>query len=94
MPTYLIERTVPGAAKLTGDQLQAIAAKSCNVVDNLGVPYTWHQTFVAGDKLYCVHSAESAEVVREHSRRGGFPVDQVTEIAATIGPATAAATTT
>jgi hypothetical protein len=90
VPTYLIERTVPGAAQLSRDQLQAIAAKSCDVVNHLDVPYTWHETFVAGDKLFCVHSAPSADVVREHARRGGFPVDRITEIAATIGPHTAA----
>lgn len=91
MPTYLIEREVPGASDLTAEELRDIAKTSNGVVDTLGVPYTWHQSFVAGDKIYCVHEAESAEVILEHSRRAGFPVNLVTDIANTIGPRTAEA---
>jgi hypothetical protein len=86
MPRYIIERTIPNAASLTQDDLSAIARKSCDVVNELGRPYTWHHSYVAGDKVFCIHEAESEEVVREHSRRGGFPVDRVTEIAATMTP--------
>ncbi|HSK26578.1 MAG TPA: DUF4242 domain-containing protein [Jiangellales bacterium] len=89
MPTYLIERNVPGARNLTSEELKGIAQTSNAVVDGLGVPYTWHQSFVAGDKIYCVHEAESADVVYEHARRGGFPADLVVEVPAVIGPQTA-----
>ena len=91
MPTFIIERNVPGADKLTADELRDIAAKSNEVVAGLGVPYTWLTSYVAGDKLYCVHEADSAEMVRRHAREGGFPANKVTEIAAVIGPKTAAA---
>lgn len=89
MPAFLIERNVPGAGDLTPQQLKGIAEKSNAVVDNLGVPYTWHLSYVAGDKIYCVHEAESADDVYEHARRGGFPADLVVEIPATMTPATA-----
>lgn len=89
MPTYIIERNVPGADKLTGDELKAISARSCDVVAGLGVPYKWKTSYVAGDKIYCVHEAESADVIRRHAREGGFPADLVTEVSATIGPQTA-----
>jgi Protein of unknown function (DUF4242) len=89
MPTFIIERNVPGADKLTADELRDIAAKSNQVVAGLGVPYAWLTSYVAGDKLYCVHEAESAEVVKRHAREGGFPADKVTEIVAEIGPHTA-----
>lgn len=89
MPRFIIERTVPGADTLTPDELREIAAKSNAVVAGLGEPYTWHQTYVAGDKLYCVHEAASAEAVMRHAREGGFPADSVTEIASTFGPQTA-----
>lgn len=89
MPTYLIEREVPGASKLTAEELQGIARTSNGVVDSLGVPYTWHQSFVAGDKIYCVHEADSPETVLEHARRGGFPANLVSEVANTFGPKTA-----
>ena len=88
MPTYLIEREIPGASKLTAEQLREIARTSNGVVDTLGVPYTWHQSYVAGDKIYCVHTAESPDDVLEHARRGGFPANLVGEVATTIGPHT------
>jgi hypothetical protein len=87
--TFIIERNVPGAGSLSPEELRAIAEKSNDVVASLGVPYTWHESFAAGDKIYCVHSAESAEAVLEHARRGGFPADAVTPVGGTFGPATA-----
>jgi hypothetical protein len=89
MPTYLIERQLPNAKDLTEDELRAIARTSNGVVDTLGVPYSWHQSFVAGDKFYCVHEADTPEAVLEHARRGGFPADLVSEVVTTIGPHTA-----
>ncbi len=88
MPTYIIERTVPGANMLTPEELHDISAKSNSVVAGLGEPYRWLHSYVAGDKLYCVHEAASPDVVRRHAAEGGFPVDSVTEIASTIGPQT------
>ncbi len=90
MAQFIIEREIPGASTLSGDELAAIAAKSNEVVAGLGVPYTWLQSYVAGDKFYCVHEADDAETVREHARRGGFPADAVVQVAAVIGPETAA----
>ena len=89
MPTFIIERTVPGASELSPDQLKDIAAKSNAVVAGLGEPYRWITSYVAGNKLYCVHEAESAETVYRHAREGGFPADSVTEVKTNIGPETA-----
>lgn len=89
MPLYLIEREIPGASELTPQDLAGIAKKSNEVVESLDSPYTWDRSFVAGDKIYCLHEAESADVVREHARRGGFPADLVVEVAGTFGPQTA-----
>ena len=88
MPKYLIEREVPGAANLSAEELQAISQTSNNVLKEMGEPYTWVQSFVAGDKIYCVHIAPDEETVREHARRGGFPVNSVAEVKAMIDPAT------
>jgi hypothetical protein len=90
MPTYIIERDIPGANTLSADELRDIAAKSNDVVAGLGVPYTWITSYVAGDKLYCVHEAGSAADVERHAREGGFPANKVTEVANIIGPQTAA----
>lgn len=88
MPTFLIERTVPGAAALSSDDLRKIACNSNEVVANLGVAYTWHHSYVAGDKIYCIHETDDVETIREHARRGGFPADLVAEVATTIDPTT------
>ena len=89
MPTYMIEREIPGADKLTADELRDISAKSNEIVAGLGVPYTWVTSFVAGDTVYCVHEAASAEIIERHSREAGFPANKITEVAAVIGPKTA-----
>lgn len=91
MPTYIIERTIPGANSLGEGDLCNISAKSNAVVAGLGEPYTWVRSYVAGNKIYCIHEAESEETVRRHAQEGGFPVDSVTEISAVFGPETAKA---
>jgi Nickel responsive protein SCO4226-like len=93
MPKFIVERNIPGADKLTADELRDISSKSNSVVDGLGVPYVWHHTYAAGDKLYCVHEADSAEVIYRHAKEGGFPADLVAEIKNSFGPATANGTT-
>lgn len=89
MPTFIIERDIPGASELSAGELQEISAKSNKTVDGLGVPYTWITSYVAGDKFYCVHEAPSEDVVREHAERGGFPANRITEVSSVIGPQTA-----
>lgn len=93
MPKFIVERNIPGAENLTADELCDISAKSNAVVSGLGVPYTWHHTYAAGDKLYCVHEADSADTIRRHAREGGFPADLISEIRSTFGPETANRTT-
>jgi hypothetical protein len=88
MPTFLIERDLPAASNLSADELRDIARTSNEVVAELGVPYTWHHSYVAGDKIYCVHETDDPETILEHARRGGFPADLVVSVAATIDPST------
>ncbi|MDT5180461.1 MAG: hypothetical protein QOJ95_4659 [Mycobacterium sp.] len=89
MKRYMIEREIPGASELTEAQLADIARTSNTVVDSLGVPYRWITSYVAGDKIYCVHEAEDDEAIREHARRGGFPANTVSVIANEFGSHTA-----
>lgn len=91
MAQFIIERNIPGASTLSPQELADIAAKSNQVVSDLSVPYTWVTSYVAGDKIYCVHEAPDADSIREHAQAGGFPADSVIEVAATIGPETATA---
>ena len=89
MKTYLIERDIPNAGKLTPEQLKAISQKSCSVLQQMGPKIQWLQSYVTGDKIFCVYKAENAELIREHAKEGGFPANVITEIAPTISPATA-----
>ena len=77
MKRFIIEREIENASDLTPDQLADIAQTSNEAVASLGVPYTWVNSYVAGDKIYCVHEAEDAETILEHARRGGFPANMV-----------------
>ena len=86
MKTFLIEREIPGASELTEQQLAEIALTSNTAVQSLGVPYTWINSYVAGDKVYCIHEAEDEETIREHARRGGFPADVVSVVVNEFGP--------
>lgn len=88
MPKYIIERSIPQAGQLSSQELQAISQTSNNVLKEMGEPYTWVQSFVAGDKIYCIHIAPDEETVREHARLGGFPINSIAEVKAVIDPST------
>src|ERR1700737_2832657 len=89
MKTYLIERDIPNAGKLTPEQLKAISQKSCSVLQHMGPQIQWIQSYVTGDKIFCVYKAENEDLIREHAKEGGFPANVITEISTTISPATA-----
>jgi Protein of unknown function (DUF4242) len=89
MPKYLIERELPGAGKLSPDQLKAISEKSCSVLNKLGPQIQWIQSYVTGDKIYCVYRAPNEAMIREHAQQGGFPANKISEITSVIDPTTA-----
>jgi len=88
MPKYLIEREIPGAGNLSTIELQAISQKSCNVLRNMGPEIQWVQSYVAGDKIYCVYIAPNADMIKEHAKQGGFPANQISEVKTIIDPTT------
>src|SRR3546814_11529764 len=71
MPKYVIERDIPGAGKLSSQELKAISQKSCGVLSNMGPQIQWLQSYVTGDKVYCVYIAPNEKAVREHAQQGG-----------------------
>lgn len=89
MPKYVIEREIPGAGKLTPDQLKAISQTSCGVLRQLGPTIQWQHSYVTGDKIYCVYIAPNEEMIREHASQGGFPANRISEVAEIIDPTTA-----
>lgn len=91
MPKYIIEREIPGAGDLPKEQLRAISQKSCSVLSQMGPQIQWVQSYVTGDKVYCVYIAPDEETVREHARQGGFPANAVSQVVEVIDPTTAEA---
>jgi hypothetical protein len=89
MPKYLIEREIPGASQLSPEELHGISQTSCGVLREMGPQIQWVQSYVAGDKIYCVYIAPDEASVREHAKRGGFPANRVSQITSIIDPTTA-----
>ena len=89
MKTYLIEREIPNAGKLTAEELRAASQKSCAVLKEIGPRIEWVQSYVQGNKLTCVYRAENEELIREHARKSGFPANSISEVVTVISPATA-----
>ena len=89
MPKYVIEREIPGAGKLTTQELQGISAKSCGVLKKLGSQIQWVQSYVTDDKIYCVYISPNETLVREHAKQGGFPANKVSTVREEIDPTTA-----
>jgi len=89
MPKYVIEREIPGAGKLTAEQLKGISQTSCGVLSNMGPQIQWVNSYVTADKIYCVYIAANEDMVREHAQQGGFPANSVSEVYTVIDPTTA-----
>ncbi|MBI1890481.1 MAG: DUF4242 domain-containing protein [Burkholderiales bacterium] len=89
MPRFIIERAFPNAGKMSDDDLYAMAAKSYDVLHNMGPSIQWQESYITDDKIYCVYIAPSEDLVREHAKRGQFPIDTVATVRHIIDPTTA-----
>lgn len=89
MPKFMIEREIPGAGKLSKEELHAISQKSCGVLQEMGPKIQWQESYVTGDKVYCVYIAPDEATVREHAQLGGFPANAVNRVTSMIDPTTA-----
>jgi hypothetical protein len=89
VPKFVIEREIPGAGKLSPAELKAISQKSCGVLSSLGPSVQWVQSYVTGDKIYCIYQAADESLVRRHAELGGFPANRISRVSAVIDPATA-----
>jgi hypothetical protein len=89
MPKYVIEREMPGAGRLTPDQLRGASQTSCGVLNKLGPQIQWVESYVTDDKIYCVYIAPNKELIEEHAKQGGFPANKVSEVRTMIDPTTA-----
>ncbi len=89
MPKFVIEREIPGAGKLSDAQLQEISRKSVDVLKEMGPDIQWLQSYVTGDKIYCVYLAPDEATIREHAKKGGFPANRIAAVRRLIDPTTA-----
>jgi hypothetical protein len=89
MPKYVVEREIPGAGKLTPDELKAISQKSCAVLRKMGPEIQWLESFVTGDKIYCIYIAPDTKTIQDHAVQGGFPANRIVEVTRMIDPTTA-----
>lgn len=89
MPKFVIEREIPGVGGASAEDMRAVSQKSCSVLRELGPEIEWVESYVTGDKIYCIYNAPSEDLIREHASRGGFPADSIAEVKSVISPATA-----
>ena len=89
MPKYVIEREIPGAGKFSPSELQAISQTSCGVLRKLGPEIQWVQSYVTGDKIYCIYRSPTDALIRQHAELGGFPANRISAVRNVIDPTTA-----
>ena len=88
MPRFVIEREIPGAGKLSPQELQGVSQKSCSVLRELGPQIQWVQSYVTDDKVYCIYISPDEETIRKHAQMGGFPANKISQVRSIIDPTT------
>jgi len=86
LPKFVIEREVPGAGKLSDAEIQEVSRKSVSVLKGMGTEIQWLQSYVTGDKIYCVYLAPDEETIREHAKRTGLPANRISAVRRLIDP--------
>ena len=89
MPKYVIEREIPKVGTLSDAELLGISQQSCQVLEKMGPQIQWVESFVTGDKTYCIYIAPDEETIRRHAADSGFPANQVNQVVAIIDLTTA-----
>ena len=89
MKMYVIEREIAGLGQFTPEQLKSASQTSCGVLKEMGSKIEWIQSYVTGNKMYCIYRAENEELIKEHAKKGGFPANSIVEVSGIISPATA-----
>ena len=91
MPKYVIERNFAGAGQLSPAELAAMSDRSCSALRSFGSRVQWVESYVTADKIYCIYVAPNENLIREHARLTGFPVNRVAEVKSVIDPTTSEA---
>ncbi len=86
---FIIERDIPKVGTFERDQLRGAAQKSNEVLRQLGTDIQWVESYVAGDKTFCVYMAKDEAIIKKHAEISGFPATKITEVRKMIDPTTA-----
>lgn len=89
MKKYVIERDIPAVGTFEREQLRGAAQKSNEVLAHLGPDIQWVESYVAGDKTFCIYLAKDEAIIRKHAEISGFPATKITEVRKMIDPTTA-----
>ena len=89
MPKYVIEREIPGAGNMSPQDLQGVSQKSCSVLRNLGPQMQWVQSYVTGNKIYCVYLAPDEATIQNHANKAGIPANRISAVRRMLDPTTA-----
>lgn len=89
MPKYVIEREIPGAGKMSAQEIKAVSQKSCGVLNKMGPQIQWMQSYVTGDKIYCIYVSPNEKMIREHAEQVGIPASRISQVTSIIDPTTA-----
>jgi hypothetical protein len=85
---FIIERDIPEVGSLEREQLRGAAAKSNEVLRQLGPDIQWLESYVAANKTFCVYLAKDETIIEKHAELSGFPATKVTEVRKMIDPTT------
>jgi hypothetical protein len=77
---FVIERDIPKVGTFEREQLRGAAAKSNEVLHQLGPDIQWVESYVADNKTFCVYLAKDEAIIRKHAEISGFPATKITEV--------------
>jgi rRNA-processing protein FCF1 len=86
VPQFVIEREIPGAGRLSDEQLREVSLRSLQTLHEMGPQIQWLHSYVTEDKVYCVYLAPDEDTIREHARRTGIPANRVAAVRRLIDP--------
>jgi hypothetical protein len=89
MPKFVIEREIPGVGNMSDAEIQEASRKSIAALRAIGPQIQWLQSYVTGDKIYCVYLAPDEVTIRDHAKRAGIPANRVSAVRRLIDPTTA-----
>jgi hypothetical protein len=89
MKRFVIERDIPQVGSLEREQLREAAKTSNSALRELGPDIQWIESFVAGDKTFCIYLAKDEDIIKRHAEISGFPATKITEVRKIIDPTTA-----